>query len=346
MLKEAGERGVEGAVAGPEAGKGQDALAAELLDKAALGEDDAEDVAKGGEGDKDGEGALGRLAVHVAEERGGNEALGLEHLRLGDGGKVGDVGEHVEDRDGADGEGRGKLEGARRVLGLAEGVVGVAVPDEAPDDVVEGRHDAVGAAVGALKGIVQVVDFANLFQIGERGDNDEDNDENLDYAEQVLQADAPFEGGAVDDKGDRQAGEGDAALVPAGDLDAGGVQDVLAKDDRVAGGPAEEDNVAGVEASGEELGAAVDELEVVLLAAIARHAGAELEVDGGARGGDDGAEDPDEEAEADGTAEGEDGGGRGKDAGADDAVEDEEGGRGDANLALVVAGNLEAACVC
>lgn len=97
------------------------------------------------------------------------------------------------------------------------------------------------------------------------------------------------------DKGDSQAGEGNAALVPAGHVDTGSVQDILAKDDAVAGRPAEKNNVAGVDRGGEELGPAVDEFEVVLFAAVAGQPGAELHVDRGAGGGDEHADDPDEE---------------------------------------------------
>ncbi len=344
VLREAGKRGVEGPVAGPEAGKGQDTLATELLNETALREDDAEDVAKSGEGDKDAHGALGRLAKHVAEERGGDEALGLEDLLLGDAGKVGDVGEHVEDGDAAEGEGRGELEGAGRVLGLGEGVVCVAVADEAPDDVVEGHDDAVAAARGALEGVVEVVDLAHLGQVDERRDDDDDDDEDLEHAEHVLQADPPLERRAVDEERGRQAPQRNAALIPVRDLDARRMQDVLAKHDGVAGRPAQQQDVARVQAGGEELGAAVDVFEVVLLAAVARQAGAELHVDGGSRRGDADARDPHEEREADAAAQREDGAGRGEDARADDAVEDEERRRGDADLALVFAGDLEAAC--
>ena len=53
VLGEAHERRVEQPVARPHAGEREDALAAELLDEAALGEDDRENVPEGGERDEE-----------------------------------------------------------------------------------------------------------------------------------------------------------------------------------------------------------------------------------------------------------------------------------------------------
>lgn len=75
VLEETSKWGVEWTVAGPEAGEGEDAFAAEFLDKSALREDYAQDVAKRREGDEDREGALGFGAEDVAEEGGGYEAF-------------------------------------------------------------------------------------------------------------------------------------------------------------------------------------------------------------------------------------------------------------------------------
>ena len=137
MLGEANQGGVERGIASPEVGEGKDALASNLLYQTALGEDDREDVSERRQRDEDGQGALGLGAEHVPEEGGGENAAGGEDLFAGDGGEVRDVGEHVEDCYGAEGEGCGDLEGAYGVLGLGEGVVGVAVADIGPDDVVE-----------------------------------------------------------------------------------------------------------------------------------------------------------------------------------------------------------------
>ena len=196
MLEEACEGRVERAVTRPEAREGKDALAAEFLDQSPLGEDDAEDVPEGGQGDEDGEGALGAGPEDVAEEGGGDEALGGEQLGGGDGGEVGDVDEHVEDCDGGEGQRRGDLEGAHGVLGLREGVVGVGVPDVRPDDVVEGGDDAVGGARGAAEGVREVVwlgvDLEGAAEGGPAGDDDDEDDDELDYAEEVLEAKTPF----------------------------------------------------------------------------------------------------------------------------------------------------------
>ena len=53
VFKEAGQRRIEGPVAGEEARKGEDASSAELLNQTALGEDDAEQSAEGGRGGKE-----------------------------------------------------------------------------------------------------------------------------------------------------------------------------------------------------------------------------------------------------------------------------------------------------
>jgi hypothetical protein len=58
-----------------------------------LGEDDAEDVAEGGERDEDGESASSGPAHDVAEEVGGNGAAAAEELGARNAGEVGDVAE-------------------------------------------------------------------------------------------------------------------------------------------------------------------------------------------------------------------------------------------------------------
>jgi len=346
VLEEAGERRVEGLVAGPEAREGQDALAPDLLHQPALREDDGEHVAEGGQRDEDRERALGLLAEDVAEEGGGEDAARGDDLLARHGGEVGDVREHVEDGDQAKGERRGDLERAHGVLRLGQGVVRVAVADVRPDDVVQRGDDAVRAARRAGEGVGEVVGLLDAgLQVaregGEAGADDDEEDDELDDAEEVLQAQAPVQGEAVDQEGGRDAGEPDAALVPAVDLDVRRVQDVLAEDDGVRAGPAEEDDVGGVHGGGEEARLAEDVLEVVLLAAVAREARAELEIDGEAGGGDEHAGDPDEEGEADGAGLGEDGGGGREDAGADHAVEDEEGGREPADVAARVTRDVD-----
>lgn len=186
MFKEASQRRIKRTVASPEAGEWQDALAAKLLDQTSLRKDDTQDVAKGRERNKDRQSTLGRLAIHVAEKRSSHETLRLEDLLLGDGSKVGNVGEHIQDGNRANGQRRGKLESARRVLGLAKGIVGVAIADVAPNDIVQRRDNTICASRGALKRLGKGVVLADLFEIDERRDNDEYNDENLDYTQQIL----------------------------------------------------------------------------------------------------------------------------------------------------------------
>lgn len=60
---------------------------------AALGEYDAEDVAKGREGNEDGECSFSLLSEHVAEERGRQDAARGDNLVLGHCGKVGNLDE-------------------------------------------------------------------------------------------------------------------------------------------------------------------------------------------------------------------------------------------------------------
>lgn len=150
------------------------------------------------------------------------------------------VGQHVESSDGPESQRPGDLQRPDGVLGLAERVVGVAVADVAPDRAVQGRDDAVSAAGGALEGVAEVVWLVDLEGAAQRrkaGEDDEQDDEQLDDAQQVLQPQPPLQREAVDEEGRRDAGQADAALVPAVDLDLRGVEDIFAKDDGVRAGP-------------------------------------------------------------------------------------------------------------
>lgn len=301
MLEETGSRRVEGTVARPETGEWKDTLATKFLDETALREDDGEDVAKGGEGDEDGQRALGSATKDVPEQRGSYKSAGGDDLLLGNRGKVSDVDEHVQDRDHTDGERSGDLESAHGVLCLGQGVVGVAVTNVTPDDVVKSGHDTISGTSGALKRLGEVV---RLLVFGElemttkgnpAGDNDDQDDDDLDGAEEVLKTDTPLDRGGMDQEGGSDAGETDSTLVPSVDLNVGGVQDVLAKDDRVAACPAEQHNISSVEAGGEELGLAINEFEVVLLTTVLGDSRTELEIDSGAGEGDEHASYPDKE---------------------------------------------------
>lgn len=57
-------------------------------------------------------------------------------------------------------------------------------------------------------------------------DNDENNDD-FDCPEEVLEPDAPFERGAVDEECGGDAGQADGALVPPGDFNLRGVKNVF-----------------------------------------------------------------------------------------------------------------------
>lgn len=338
MPQKTWERSVERSIAGPEFGKRQDALATQLLHEPALREDHTEDIPQCRQRHEDGQGALGRRPHDVAEERRGDEPLGGEHLLLWHGGKVRDVDQHVKHADDADCEGRCDLERADGVLGLAEGVVGVAVADVAPDDVVERRDDAVGAArrplkrVGEVVGLLVELDAARQRRPASK-DHDQD-DEDLDAAEEVLESQPPFECEAVDQEREGEAGQADAALVPPVDLDVGGVQDVFAEDDGVAAGPAEEDNVAGVEAGGQELGLTPDVFQVVLLATVLWDRRAEFHEHRSPGQGDEHTGYPHKQRETNAAGEAQDRTWRGEDSCTDDAVHDQEDGSRDTDLSF------------
>lgn len=326
MLKQTGQRGVEGTVAGEESRKGQNTLTTKLLDKTALGEDDTQDVAKSRQGDENGESSLGSLTKHVSEERGGNKSLGFENLLLGHTGEIRNVGEHVQEGDGANSQGSGNPESSGRVLGLAEGVVGVAVADETPNDVVKRGDDTIGASSGALKGVVEAVDLLDLLDVGQRCNDDDDDNANLDNTKEVLKTQSPFQSSAVNQESGCDTSHSNTSLVPIGNLDSRSVENVFTKDDRVTGSPTQEDNIGGVHARHEEAGLAVDVFQVVLLATVLGETSAEFHIDGCTGPGDDAASDPQEERETDTARQGEDGAWGCEDTGTDDSVKDEHGG--------------------
>lgn len=115
----------------------------------------------------------------------------------------------------------------------------------------------------------------------------------------------------------------------------------IPKDDRVTAGPTKENNVASVEASGEELWLAENVFEVVLLASVLGDGSAELEIDSRAGKGNQHAGNPDEQRQTDTAGKLQDGAGRGKDASADNPVDDQKDCRDDANLAFGFAGALQ-----
>lgn len=345
VLKETSQRSVEGTVAGPEAGEGQNTLTTKLLHKTTLRENDTENVAKGRQSDKDGQSTLSSATHDVSEQRGSDKTLRRNNLGLGDSGKVGNVGEDVQDRDGDDGDGSSNLESALRVSGLAQGVVGVAITDETPNNVVQCGNDTVSASLFTVKGVVEVVGLLiklNVSTEGDKSGNDDDQDnDDLDYTEDILKTKTPLESSAMDDKCGGDTSQTDTTLVPTVDLLVGGVKDVLSKDDRVSRSPAHENDVKGVHGGDQELGLAVDVLEVVLFTSVLGNTGTPFQIDGGTGSGDDGADDPHEESQTDTTREGENGGRCRKDTGTDAAVKDEHGRAQNTDLALVIAGMLK-----
>lgn len=74
----------------------------------------------------------------------------------------------------------------------------------------------------------------------------------------------------MDEEGSGETGQPDTALVPATNLDIGGVEDVFTENDTVAGGPAQQDGVRGVHGSSEELGLLEDVFEIVLFTTVPR----------------------------------------------------------------------------
>ena len=282
MLEQTGERRVEGSVACPETRKGEDALTTELLNQATLREDDAEDITKRGQSDKHGESALCGATKNIPKERSGYQATSCQDLFLRNGGKVGNVDKHVENRHDPDGQRGCNLERSDRIAGFAKGIVGVAVANIAPDDIVERSDNTICTPSSSFKGIGEVVRFLGKLDVAAkcnpaRHHNDQHDDE-FNYTEKVLESETPLESGAMDQEGSGDTSKADTSLVPSINFDIGGVKYVFAKHDRIASRPSEENHVSCVQACGEELGLPEDILEVVFLAAILRYCRAEFQV--------------------------------------------------------------------
>lgn len=347
VLKETSERSVERSVAGPETREGQNTLATELLDKTTLREDDTEDVSESRQSDKDRHGALSSRAHDVAEERSSDETLRGNDLSFGDGSEVSDVDEDVDDRDGDDGSRSSDLEGSHGVASLAEGVVGVAVTDKTPDDVVQSSDNTISAAGSTLKGVLEVVGLLVSLEMTAKGnktadDHDED-DEELDDAESILKTKPPFESTSMDEERSGDTSQTNTTLVPAINLGIRSMEDILSKDDRVTRSPAHEKNVRSVDAGDEELGLAVDELEIILLTTVLGDTGSPFEVHGRTSSGDDGTDYPDDESKTWTAEKSEDRAGCSKDTGSNDTVEDEHRRAQNTDLAFVIGGVLKTA---
>lgn len=150
-------------------------------------------------------------------------------------------------------------------------VVGIRIPDVRPDDIIQRRDDTISTAPRPRKGIREIIRLLDLQMTRQRnppGDDDDQDDNQLDRAQQVLQTEPPLQRRGVDEKRRGDAGQSNASLVPPRNLDLRGVEDVLAEDDAVACGPAKQDGVGREHGRGEELGLGVDVFEVVLLTSV------------------------------------------------------------------------------
>ena len=99
MFEETHERRVEGLIACPEFGKGEDALPADFLHKPALGEYDGQYVSESRQGDEDREYAFSAGTEHVAEKLSSDDAARCNDVFFGYRSEIGYIDEHVEDRD-------------------------------------------------------------------------------------------------------------------------------------------------------------------------------------------------------------------------------------------------------
>lgn len=140
----------------------------------------------------------------------------------------------------------------------------------------------------------------------------------------------------MDDECRRHTGQPNSTLVESGDLDAGSMQDVFAKDDRVGSCPTQQDNITSIETSCQEFRSPVNEFEIVLLSSVSGNGCAELEVHRHASGSDDHANDPNEKTQADATGQEKDGARSCKNASSHYSVEDQEECRKCADLPLLL----------
>lgn len=275
-----------------------------------MGEADGQDVAEVAESDKDGQHASSSaVAKDVAEEEAGHDDVGSGKVVGGDGGKIGDGGEDVEHGAEADGERAGHHEGAARIADLGQHVVGVFPALEAVDDAEQGRRVGIGATAAVAAEIAQVEEPVKVVGVGhatvageggEAGDDDEGQHADLEDAEHVEQPDAPLrrhrvQGDDGDDQHDADGAGQPAVGGPHGAAVAGGIQNVAAKGERVAGREAQQDHLRCQHAGGQQRRPAVDALEIVLLAARARDGQAELEVRAEAGHDDDASHEPEED---------------------------------------------------
>lgn len=162
MLKQPRKRRIERPITRPQSRERQDTLSPKLLHYPALREYHTQHVTESRQRDENRQRALSPRAENIAEQRCGDEALRRDDFFCGNSGEVGDVDEHIEDCNGAKGERGGAFECADGILGFAQGIVGVAVANVAPNNIIEGCDDAVCATGGADEGVVEIVWFIDF----------------------------------------------------------------------------------------------------------------------------------------------------------------------------------------
>lgn len=195
-------RRVERLVGCPELAPGQDPFVGQLLVDAGMRKTHGEHVANVAERDKRWE-TPGRrtLAKHIAEEQARNDDLGLGELPFRNGGKVCDVGQDVQNGDANDRKRGRKLEGPLWVLQLAHHVVGVLPPLVAVHDLQESRGVCVCAASPVAVALFNRPEVVEIVGVGDPSiagqsckprEHDQEENEDLKYAECVCQSESPF----------------------------------------------------------------------------------------------------------------------------------------------------------
>ena len=84
------------------------------------------------------------------------------------------------------------------------------------------RRRAGGRALERVREVVRLVHFHVSPKCDEAGEHDEHEHEDLEHAEEVLQAQAPLQREAVQEEGEGDACESDETERPAGGLDISG----------------------------------------------------------------------------------------------------------------------------
>lgn len=262
------------------------------------------------------DGGAGTLTKHVAEEESGDEGLGPGELATVDGGKVGDVGEDVEDRDASNRDRCGDGKRLARVLQLGDNIVGVLPAFVAVDDVEQGvgvclrTTVAVAISLLELERIIEVVRVGHAAAAGEGSksrEDDEEENKDLENAEHVEQTDSPFGKRSMKHDGKGDTSNAETPSLPAiVTTPTGGVEHISAKSKRIAGREAQQEHLRCEDAGGQIPGALVDALEVVLLTTRPGDRQAELEEDAETAECEDAAHDPKDEADAHGTCRGKD----------------------------------------